>query len=347
MNLDAYIGGAEHACMHLIYSRFYTKFLKDLGLTKATEPAKVLFNQGMLHGEDGHVMSKSRGNGIDTFEMIDKYGVDTLRMYLVSVASPDKDFSWSTTGIESINKYLKKVIGYFEKINIGESSAKLQNKLNKTIRDISTDYAEFKYNLAVIKLRQLFDVIESEKAISKEDAEHFLKILSPVCPHTAEELWQTMGNKDFISTEIWPAYEEDKINEKVDAMEGIIENTISDIHAVMKLTNIEKPTKITLIAAHEWKYEFMGKLKEMLLLTSNPGEIIKEIMSTDLKKYGQEITKLIPQLANNRSRIPEVLLTKEEELIALKAQEEKLKNEFGAQITIISADDSDSPKTTG
>jgi leucyl-tRNA synthetase len=95
--LDAYIGGAEHACMHLIYCRFYTKFLRDLGLLEIDEPINLLFNQGMLHGEDGYVMSKSRGNVIDPVETINEYGADTLRLFLVSVASPDKDFSWSNT----------------------------------------------------------------------------------------------------------------------------------------------------------------------------------------------------------------------------------------------------------
>jgi len=119
--VDLYIGGAEHACMHLIYIRFYTKFLRDLKLLNIDEPAKKLFNQGMLHGQDGVVMSKSRGNIVLPEEISKKYGIDTARLFLVSVASPDKDVQWSEHGIEGSSRFIKKIIEYFSGISIGKS----------------------------------------------------------------------------------------------------------------------------------------------------------------------------------------------------------------------------------
>jgi len=216
--VDLYIGGKEHACMHLIYIRFYTKFLRDLGLLKFDEPAVKLFNQGILHAEDGNKMSKSLGNVVDPLNIVSKYGTDSLRMFLVSVSSSNSDFNWDGKGIQGIYKFIKKVFDYFNKLNtknsqansgatksrtqdfvgFGKSSARVESKLNKAIKEISDDIENWRYNLAVIKIRQLFDVITKER-ISKKDLGNFLKLLSVFCPHVTEELWSKIGGKGFIS----------------------------------------------------------------------------------------------------------------------------------------------------
>ncbi|MEM3405467.1 MAG: leucine--tRNA ligase [Candidatus Pacearchaeota archaeon] len=235
--IDLYIGGAEHACMHLIYFRFYTKFLRDLGLIKIDEPAIHLFNQGMLHGNDGYVMSKSRGNVVLPEEISKKYGIDTARLFLMSQASLDKDLVWSSSGIEGSFRFINRLFKYFKKINnnFGKSSAKLESKLNKTIKEVTDDIENLRYNLAIIKLKKLFDYIESEEKISKEDIEIFLKLLSPFCPHITEELWNKLGNKNFISLEKWPVADESKINEKFEEEEKIIDKTVEDIKNIMKI----------------------------------------------------------------------------------------------------------------
>ena len=138
MPVDQYIGGAEHACMHLIYARFFTKALRDLGFLKFNEPFTKLFNQGMLHGNDGAVMSKSRGNVIVPEQVSEKYGIDTARLFLVSIASPDKDIEWSDKGIEGSLRFIKKIFDYFENLNLGSSSAQIESKVNKTIKEISS-----------------------------------------------------------------------------------------------------------------------------------------------------------------------------------------------------------------
>lgn len=235
MPMDQYIGGAEHACMHLIYCRFYTKFLRDLGLTKLDEPTLNLFNQGMVHGEDGYVMSKSRGNVVDPLDMIKKYSCDTLRMFMVSIASPESDYSWSNSGIESMHKFVKKVIEFFNSVKLGNSSPKLESKINKTIKEVTFDIENFKYNLAVIKIRGIFDVFLDEKEISKFDLEKFIKLISLFCPHIAEELWEKLGNKNFISLEKWPIADEKKIDEKFEKQEQAFDKTISDILNVLKI----------------------------------------------------------------------------------------------------------------
>jgi leucyl-tRNA synthetase len=240
--IDLYIGGAEHACMHLIYFRFYTKFLRDLGLLDLDEPTYNLFNQGMVHGEDGSVMSKSKGNVIDPLDVSKKYSADTLRIFLVSMASPDKDSAWSSTGIESMYKFIKKFFNFYKTIKINKSDKKIESKYNKLIKEITLDLEKLQYNLAIIKLRKFFDILENEKEVSKDVLEGYLKLIAPFCPHIAEELWHNLGNKTFVSQENWPIVDESKIDEKLEEQEKILDKTIGDIISIINILK-EKQNK--------------------------------------------------------------------------------------------------------
>ena len=234
MPVDQYIGGAEHACMHLIYARFFTKALKKLGFINQSEPFPKLFNQGMLHGPDGFVMSKSRGNVVNPLDMIKKHSADILRFYLISTASPDNDFAWSDKAVEGSSRFINKVIKYFDKVKIGKSSKKVEHKINKAIKDITEQINDFKYNLAVIQLRDLINSLEPE--VSKETLESFLKILHPFCPHLTEELWQNkLKRKPFLATEKWPTFNQNKIDKKVEEQETYITKIRSDINMILKL----------------------------------------------------------------------------------------------------------------
>jgi len=213
--VDVYIGGAEHACMHLIYSRFYTKFLRDFGMINFDEPTKRLFHQGMLHAEDGEKMSKSKGNVVEPLETIKKYGVDATRLFLVSVASPDKDFDWSEKGIQGSFRFVKKICDFYDKVKIGESKESLDFEVNQSIKEVEENIEIFEYRKATIKLREVFDSISKEEKVKKKILEDFLKILSPFCPHITEELWEKLGNKNFISISLWPEYKEMKMVKKV------------------------------------------------------------------------------------------------------------------------------------
>jgi len=239
--VDLYIGGAEHACMHLIYFRFYTKFLRDIGLIKYGEPVIKLFNQGMVHGPDGAVMSKSRGNVVDPLDMIEKYNVDTLRIYLVSTASPDKDFIWSDETIQSSFKFLERIRIYFDSVKLDKSDKKTESKLNILIKEVTENIYNFKYNIAIIKLRQFFEFLEdkNEKIESKEVLGTFLKLLHPFCPHITEELWEKIGynetGKNFISIAEWPKVDESKINMQYEKDEQNAKQLASDINNIYRL----------------------------------------------------------------------------------------------------------------
>jgi leucyl-tRNA synthetase len=241
MPVDIYIGGAEHATMHLIYARFFTKILRDLKLLNINEPFPSLFNQGMLH-KDGHVMSKSRGNVVLPEEVSNKYGIDTARFFLTSIASPDKDREWNDHGIEGSLRFMNKIIEYVSKVKIGTSSPKTQHKVNKAIQEITIHIENFEYNIAIIKFRNLFDSLEQE--ISKKDVESIIKLLSPFCPHIAEELWEQTGHKSILSLESWPKADKNKINKKFEQEDIAIDNLVRDIMNIIMMLK-EKQNKET------------------------------------------------------------------------------------------------------
>ncbi len=272
--IDQYIGGPEHITMHLIYARFYTKFLRDIGLLKFDEPALSYFTQGIVRGKDGNKMSKSKGNVVEPLETIEKYGADTLRLALVSFGSPDSDSSWDEKIVTGSRKFLEKVYNYFSRLSKGKDTPLIQNKINKLSKEVQEDVEAFKHNLAVIKLRKFFDYI-SDKKISKKTAKSFLSILSIYCPFISEELWSQLGNKNFVSNSKWPKPDESKIDEKLEKEEEIVNNVIDDINNIISIVKNKrkKISKIYLYSVPSEKEIYPNYLKEIEKRTGFPVEI--------------------------------------------------------------------------
>ncbi len=283
MAVDQYIGGAEHANMHLIYARFFTKALRDLGFVRVDEPFTKLFNQGMIHGEDGVVMSKSRGNVVNPMDVTNRYGVDTLRLFLISMGSPDKDSIWSNKGVEGSLRFIRKVLNFIDNVKFGKSSKKIESKVNKAVKEISSDIRHFRYNIAAIKLRQLFESFDNE--IAKKDLEKFLKLFCVFCPHICEELWEKIGNKGFISLEKWPEFDEKKIDKKMEEAEENFEQTVSDINNVLRIINEKgwKSDKVYLYVLPNEK-EFYNSDE----LSKRIGKIVNVFLVNDKNKYDPE-----------------------------------------------------------
>lgn len=327
MPVDQYIGGAEHACMHLIYARFFTKALRDMGFIKIDEPFSRLFNQGMLHGIDGEKMSKSRGNVILPEEVSAKYGMDTARLFLMSQASPDKDTLWSEKGIEGSMRLLIKIFDFFRCAKFGKSSPKIRHKANKTIKEFTTELESFDYNRGIIKLRMLFESFEREKEISRKDAESFLKMLHPICPHITEELWHNMGNDTFISLEKWPKPDEKAINPEIEKEEEYINGLADDIKNVAKLSKLEKP-HIILETTEEWKWQAIDAMK------NNRGDLGKTIKAlvAEFPEKQTEIPGYIQYLAKQRIWDGEIIKLDEAKL--LKNSKDFLERETGFDIAV-------------
>jgi len=283
MPVDQYIGGAEHACMHLIYARFFTKALRDLGFVKIDEPFTKLFNQGMLHGEDGFVMSKSRGNVILPEEISRKYGIDTARFFLMSLANPDKDLEWSAEGIEGSFRFINKLLGYFEMVKIGQSSKKMESKLNKAMKDVAGDIDNFRYNLALIKLRQLFESLGPEE--SKETLDNFLRLLHPFCPHITEEIWHSkLGNNGLLTADNWPVADESKIDASLEEGEKSSQKLATDINSVINLmkTHGKSYSKVFIYAIPK---EIPGYKENIDLIKTSIGMDITIYAVNDKEKY--------------------------------------------------------------
>lgn len=252
MPVNQYIGGAEHAVMHLMYARFFVKVLKDLNFVEFDEPFDKLFNQGIVY-KNGKRISKSLGNVVYQTDISNKYGIDTARLFLMSVSSPDKDMEWNDDGVEGSFKFIKKIVNYFENVKIGKADAKTESKLNKAIKIVARQIENFDYNLAIINIRSLFDSLPLET--SKFVLESSLKLLHPFCPHITEELWHKIGNKTFISLESWPVADEKKIDENLEKQEKAVENLISDISSILKIVGEKKKVFIYTIPHEKKIYE--------------------------------------------------------------------------------------------
>jgi len=280
MPIDQYIGGAEHACMHLIYFRFYTKFLRDLGLLDFDEPAKKLFHQGMLH-EGGEKMSKSKGNVIDPIDIVKKYSADSLRLALMSFASPDSDTNWDEKVLIGSHKFLSKIYEKLGKLKISKKSdARTESKLNKIIKEVTNDIEAFKYNLAIIKIRELLDYIPEK--VSKEVLEKSLKLLHPFCPHITEELWEKIGNKNFISLGDWPVADERKIDIKFERQEEAINKIVADILNIQRIVESkgEKRNKVYVYVLPNEKEDY-----DSLEISKRVGKEVIVFVVNDSKKY--------------------------------------------------------------
>ncbi|MFA5796584.1 MAG: alpha/beta fold hydrolase [Candidatus Woesearchaeota archaeon] len=318
MPVDQYVGGIEHAVGHLIYSRFFTKALRDMGMLGFDEPFNALFNQGVVY-KNGKRMSKSQGNAVTQDEIAAKYGIDTARTFLLLLAAPDKDIEFSESGIEGTYKFLIRAHILCEDVEqfVSTDSSKdhyAENRLYTAIRDITEDLSSFKMNTAVIKLMELTNYIYEERHALSIKMYHdccniLALLLNPFAPHLSEECYHLVGNKGFASLASWPAHDPSKINPEFAYREQLVENTIKDIRAVLELAKITTPNKITLIAAEPWKYDLCAHIKT--LNTRNISELTKHLMSSDLKKYGQEIMKILPKMTN---RIPEFILDQQQEI---------------------------------
>jgi leucyl-tRNA synthetase len=240
MPVDQYVGGAEHAVMHLMYARFFIKVLKDLGYVDFDEPFAKLFNQGIVY-KDGAKMSKSKGNVIFQTDIANKSGIDTARLFLMLVCSPDKQMEWSDDGVEGAYRTIMRLIKLSDKIaNI--NNPKLESKINQTIKIVNDAIEKFEYPKAIIAT---VNVMDSAESISKENYETILKLLHPYCPHITEELWHKLGNKTYISLESWPVVDESKINPKFDKEDLAFENLSEDINKILKVIQDKQDIKKT------------------------------------------------------------------------------------------------------
>ena len=210
--VDWYNGGMEHTTLHLLYSRFWHKFLYDIGVVPTKEPYKKRTSHGMILGSDHQKMSKSRGNVINPDDIIRDYGADTLRCYEMFMGDFSSMAIWSDEGVRGCRKYLERVFNLNEIVEDGDSYSKdLEVIINQTIKKVSEDYENLKFNTAIAQLMTLLNDMKAKGKITRKDFKTYLILLNPVAPHMTEELWEMMEFGGELNQASWPSYDEDKL----------------------------------------------------------------------------------------------------------------------------------------
>ncbi|EGC81632.1 leucine--tRNA ligase [Anaerococcus prevotii] len=210
--VDWYNGGMEHTTLHLLYSRFWHKFLYDIGVVPTKEPYKKRTSHGMILGSDHQKMSKSRGNVINPDDIIRDYGADTLRCYEMFMGDFSSMAIWSDEGVRGCRKYLERVFNLNEIVENGDSYSKdLEVVINQTIKKVSEDYENLKFNTAIAQLMTLLNEMKAKGKITRKDFKTYLILLNPVAPHMTEELWEMMEFDGELNQTNWPSYDEDKL----------------------------------------------------------------------------------------------------------------------------------------
>ncbi len=264
--VDMYIGGVEHAVLHLLYSRFYTKFLHDIGAVDFDEPFTRLFNQGMI-GKNGAKMSKSKGNVVSPDDLVRDYGCDSLRLYELFVGPPDLDSEWDDRGMDGVFRFINRFWNLVT--DSKDSSVKATDEMvkirHKMIYDITTRLETFSLNTVVSGFMEynnkLIDLVKKEGGVDKETLETAIILLAPFVPHVAEELWLQLGHKESVFTEKWPEYDEEKMKD-------------NEIEIAVQVNG--KTKAVVMIGAEDAKDTVIAKAKDAVA-DKLTGTLVKEI----------------------------------------------------------------------
>ena len=357
MPVDQYIGGAEHAVMHLLYARFFVKALRDMGLLDFGEPFTRLFNQGIVY-KDGHKMSKSFGNAVTQEEIAGKYGIDTARLFLLFVASPDSQLEWSDEGITGAHRFVMRFWKTVEDTRGKDfrsgkhrtADLMMQSRLHSAIRRVTDSLEGFRFNVTIGMLMDLLSAIQKYSNIPQkphgevfsECMESFVVMFSPFAPHMCEEAWEAIGKKPFVSVRPWPKADAAKISREMELGERMLGQTIEDVETVKKLSGIEKPSRIRIYVSQEWKYVFFKELAAIMAKTKDFREIMPHLTKGPLKEHGKEIAGLLPRLLK-AGQAPEAADQKTE-LDVLEDSKDLLESQFGCSVEIVCAEAAKSDK---
>ena len=226
--VDLYVGGAEHAVLHLLYARFWHKFLYDLGVVPTKEPFQRLVNQGMILGDNHEKMSKSKGNVVNPDDIVEQYGADTLRLYEMFMGPLDASIAWSEDGLSGAHKFIKRIWNLLiddqdrlrDRVTT-ENDGALDRIYNQTVKKVTDDFEQLHFNTAISQMMVFVNQCYKADALPLEYVEGFVKLITPLTPHIAEELWTKLGHVGSIAYAQWPTYDESKLEE--DTVEIIVQ----------------------------------------------------------------------------------------------------------------------------
>ncbi|MGC7927704.1 leucine--tRNA ligase [Lysinibacillus sp. VIII_CA] len=281
--VDIYIGGAEHAVLHLLYARFWHKVLYDLGVVHTKEPFQKLFNQGMILGEGNEKMSKSKGNVVNPDEIIESHGSDTLRLYEMFMGPLEASVAWSTNGLDGARRFLDRIWRLLVNEEDGTISAKIQvsddktleKSYHQTVKKVTEDYEGIRFNTAISQMMVFINDCYKAEVIPTAYAEGFVKMLAPIAPHIAEELWNLLGHEGTLSYEQWPTYDESKlVDDEVEVAVQVAGKVRAKI-VVAKDASKEDIEKVAL--ADEKVQEYMVG-KDLVKVIVIPGKLVNIVV---------------------------------------------------------------------
>ena len=261
--VDWYNGGMEHVTRHMIYSRFGHHFLYDIGEVPCSEPYAKRTAQGLILGPDGDKMSKSKGNVVDPNEVVDTYGADVLRTYILFMGDYGSATPWSDNGVKGCKRFIERFADVYDLISGNPISKKLESAIHKTIKKVSEDIEELKFNTAIAAMMGLLNDIYAEGNITKDAYNMLVRLLCPIAPHVCEELWEMLGEKGFCALAPWPQYDEAK--------------TVDDEIELPVQINGKVRGKIT-VAADAAKDDILAAAKAAVLMQLDGKTVIKEIL---------------------------------------------------------------------
>ncbi|MGE7947018.1 leucine--tRNA ligase [Lysinibacillus sp. NPDC093688] len=280
--VDIYIGGAEHAVLHLLYARFWHKVLYDLGVVHTKEPFHKLFNQGMILGEGNEKMSKSKGNVVNPDEIISSHGADTLRLYEMFMGPLEASVAWSTNGLDGARRFLDRIWRLFVNED-GTIAAKVQasddktleKSYHQTVKKVTEDYEGIRFNTAISQMMVFINDCYKAEVIPTAYAEGFVKMLAPMVPHVAEELWQILGHNETLSYKEWPTYDESKlVDDEVEVAVQVAGKVRAKI-IVAKDASKEEIEKVAL--ADDKVQEYMAG-KNLVKIIVIPGKLVNIVV---------------------------------------------------------------------
>lgn len=280
--VDLYVGGAEHAVLHLLYARFWHKFLYDLGVVPTKEPFQKLYNQGMILGENHEKMSKSKGNVVNPDDIVEQYGADTLRLYEMFMGPLDASIPWSEKGLSGAHKFLQRVWNLLvdEDGNLRDrvttiNEGNLDMVYNQTVKKVTADFEKLHFNTAISQMMVFVNECHKVDALPVEYMEGFVKLIAPIAPHLGEELWTKLGHVGSITYAEWPTYDETKLEAKTVEIVVQINGKIRQHLTVAKDISRDELSQVAL-ADDKIKAELDGK--NVIKVIAVPGKLVNIVV---------------------------------------------------------------------
>lgn len=272
--VDIYIGGAEHAVLHLLYARFWHKVLYDLGIVPTKEPFQQLYNQGMILGENNEKMSKSKGNVVNPDDIVDSHGADTLRLYEMFMGPLDASIAWSENGLDGARRFLDRIWRLFvteegtlnSNITDEEGTEAFARVYHQTVKKVSEDFEALRFNVGISQLMVFMNEAYKQKQLPKTFVEGFVKLLAPIAPHLSEELWEKLGHTTTISYEAWPTFDESML---VENEVEIVVQINGKLKAKLVIPNDSSKEEMEQLAKEKVQEELEGKTIRKVIVIPN------------------------------------------------------------------------------